>query len=227
MPVIPRLKAPLANMNGTPQMGKSPAAEQGETFTFTDPGKYLINAHDYWQRRYRQKHSKNRLGEKPNPITRFIAIPNVVKLSSPEVQLDASDSFDPVGTVVAYEWISSDKQKASGKITSLLFKTEGQYEIELVVTDNAGLKSTNIARQTITVKPEDTQLHPVAIIDVDDKEAILQRTVKFSAKRSRDVDGKIVQYEWTSSDNQKASGEDISLTFAENGDYTITLTVTD
>jgi len=206
--------------------GQITSGRTGETFTFTDPGKYLITL-TITGKDGTVKNTQKTVLVKAKPVARFIAIPNVVKLSSPEVQLDASDSFDPDGTVVDYRWTTSDAQKASGKITSLFFKTEGQYEIELVVTDDAGLKSINIARQTITVVPEEAQLHPVAIIDVDDKEAILQRTVKFSAKRSRDIDGKIVQYDWTSSDNQKASGEDISLTFAENGDYTITLTVTD
>ncbi len=206
--------------------GQITSGRTGETFTFTDPGKYLITL-TITGKDGTVKSTQKTVLVKAKPIARFIAIPNVVKLSSPEVQLDASDSFDADGTVVDYRWTTSDDQKTSGKITSLLFKAEGQYEIELVVTDDAGLKSTNIARQTITVVPEDAQLHPVAIIDVDDKKAILQRTVKFSAKRSRDIDGKIVQYDWTSSDNQKASGEDISLTFAENGDYTITLTVTD
>jgi PKD repeat protein len=198
----------------------------GETFTFTDPGKYLITL-TITGKDGSVKSTQKTVLVKAKPVARFIAIPNVVKLSSPEVQLDASESFDPDGTVVDYRWTTSDAQKASGKITSLFFKTEGQYEIELVVTDDAGLKSTNIARQTITVVPEYAQLNPIAIIDVDDKEAVLQRTVKLSAKRSRDVDGEIVQYDWTTSDNQKDKGEEVSFNFVENGDYTITLTVTD
>jgi uncharacterized repeat protein (TIGR02543 family) len=206
--------------------GQVTSGRTGETFTFNAPGKYLITLFITGQDGTVKSTQKTIL-VKAKPVARFIAIPNVVKLSSPEVQLDASDSFDADGTVVDYRWTSSDGQTASGKLTSLLFKKEGQYEIELITTDDDGLTSTNIARQTITVEPEDAQLNPLAIIDVDDKEAVLQRTVKLSAKRSRDVDGKIVQYDWRSSDNQKASGEEVSLTFPENGDYTITLTVTD
>ncbi|HDN25664.1 MAG TPA: PKD domain-containing protein [Thioploca sp.] len=161
------------------------------------------------------------------PVARFMAIPNVVKPSSPEVQLEASASFDADGRVVDYLWTLSNGQIVAGEKPTVSFDREGSYQISLVVTDDDGLSSTNVATQIVTVVPDVEKLAPVAIIDIDDKQAVSQRTVQLSAKRSIDADGRIENYEWHLSDGQTFTEETKELTFPEEGEYLVTLRVTD
>lgn len=53
-------------------------------------------------------------------------------------------------------------------------------------------------------------------------------TVSLDASNSSDDEnGEIISYEWKSSDGQEASGEQVELIFSDEGEYTITLKVTD
>jgi DNA-binding MarR family transcriptional regulator len=52
-------------------------------------------------------------------------------------------------------------------------------------------------------------------------------TVFFGAYRSTDVEGYIVDYAWDFGDGNTANGDILAHTYEENGNYTVTLTVTD
>jgi len=52
-------------------------------------------------------------------------------------------------------------------------------------------------------------------------------TVNFDASAASDADGTISRYDWQSSDGQMKSGKTTSFTFANAGEYNVTLTVTD
>jgi len=61
-----------------------------------------------------------------------------------EVQFDASDSFDPDGSIILYSWRFGDGTEISTtnpKITHT-FERPGEYIVELKVTDSANLSST-------------------------------------------------------------------------------------
>jgi PKD repeat protein len=55
------------------------------------------------------------------------------------VQLDASTSSDPDGSIVQYEWTLDGESIASGNPSSYTFNTPGEYVIRLTVTDDQGL----------------------------------------------------------------------------------------
>jgi len=165
---------------------------------------------------------------KAKPIARFKAIPNVVKPSKPVVQLDASETFDPDpdDVIVKYIWTASNGKTASGEVTSMHFDKPGQHEIELIVVDSDGLSSVS-AKQTITVMPEETaQFNPIAIIDAEETDRI-NRKVRVNGNRSRDIDGRIEEFIWTTSDGQKATGKEATLKFAKDGEYSVTLKTVD
>jgi PKD repeat protein len=54
------------------------------------------------------------------------------------VELDASASSDPDGTIVSWEWTFDDGTTASGEQVSHTFEDGGCHSIELVVTDDGG-----------------------------------------------------------------------------------------
>ncbi|ALG68277.1 LamG-like jellyroll fold domain-containing protein [Beggiatoa leptomitoformis] len=60
------------------------------------------------------------------------------------VNVDASSSNDPDGTIQRYEWLSSDGQMKSGKTATFTFEKAGDYAITLTVTDDKGATSQSV-----------------------------------------------------------------------------------
>jgi PKD repeat protein len=139
------------------------------------------------------------------------------------VTLNGVQSFDPDGSIVNYEWISSDGQRVFGASSSMTFVEAGIYVVSLVVTDDKGEVSPNVAVQTITVgsKP------PVARFRFYPREGKAPLTVTLDASESFDPDGEIIHYEWRASNGQEATGQQTEMTFNEPGEYQITLIVED
>jgi PKD repeat protein len=63
-----------------------------------------------------------------------------------QILLDASSSFDPDGTIVAYEWdLDNDgTTDASGQVTGVRYYSPGSHQVRLTVLDNSGLSSTTV-----------------------------------------------------------------------------------
>jgi PKD repeat protein len=70
---------------------------------------------------------------------------------------------------------------------------------------------------------------PSALFTVSQNNPIVGDTVSFDASESDDPDGNIDSYEWdfTGDGSVDATGEMVSRSFAEAGDYTVSLTVSD
>ena len=143
------------------------------------------------------------------------------------VTIDGSGSYDSDGTIVDYQWKSSDGQTASGVKSSLTFRAAGAYDIDLVVIDDFGSVNTNTAQQTIKVTLANDSKPPVAKFTATPTSGTAPLTVQLDASGSSDSDGIIVDYQWNSSDGQTASGRDATMTFDSVGTYKISLVVKD
>jgi hypothetical protein len=84
------------------------------------------------------------------PVPNFSATPTQGEAPL-TINLDASTSSDPDGSIQSYQWASSDGKTATGKLTSLTFGNAGTYTISLTVTDDKG--GTATAQKTVTVNP--------------------------------------------------------------------------
>jgi PKD repeat protein len=198
-------------------------------FTFTQSGIQVITLTVTDNHAVTASTEKTVILQSP-PVAKFVTIPTIVTLSKPTAQLDASTSFDTDGQVVDYTWtVSAGEGEIVGegeKPTITFPKREGDYQISLVVTDNEGLSSYTVTK-VVKVISDTGSLPPVAIIDVDEKYA-MSRIARLSAERSVDIDGEIQSYQWHISPmDETMTGKVIDLTFSEDGDYLITLTVTD
>ncbi|GAB6040917.1 PKD domain-containing protein [Endothiovibrio diazotrophicus] len=131
---------------------------------------------------------------------------------------------DSDGTIVAYNWSSSDGQTASGSRATMAFDREGVYLVTLEVVDNDGAHSETT--QEITVTPG-FNASPTAAFSATPTSGYLPLTVALNGSESTDSDGSIVSYVWSSSDGQESAGVSSNLTFSSAGTYEITLTVTD
>lgn len=68
---------------------------------------------------------------------------------------------------------------------------------------------------------------PVARFTVTSQGFSVPATVAFNGSASSDADGSVVSYQWDFGDNTSATGAVVSNIYSEQGNYTVTLTVTD
>jgi len=90
-------------------------------------------------------------------------------------------------------------------------------------TVSAGLMTT----VNVTLTPIPTNQPPIASFAYSPTAPLAGETVQFDATGSSDPDGSIVSYSWNFGDGGTASGAVVTHTFATNGTYSVTLTVTD
>ncbi|RKZ39154.1 MAG: hypothetical protein DRQ41_10985 [Gammaproteobacteria bacterium] len=136
------------------------------------------------------------------------------------VTLDASNSVDPFGSISSYTW-TINGQTFSGETKEKTFNEPGEHIIVLTVKDNDGNEAT--AQKTVTV----TNQVPTASFTASPLSGKAPLTVKLDASASKDTDGTIANYKWTSSDGKTLSGVKPTITFSKAGAYTIGLVVTD
>ena len=145
------------------------------------------------------------------------------------VAFNASASNDPDGNITSYAWSFGDeKPNGTGDVTTHTYPANGTYRVVLTVTDNGGEKNSTSKNITVSQKvnpPPTVKKYPVAVIELTNKTNL---TVTVSGFDSYALDGKtIVNYTWDFGDGMNASGANVTHTYAANGTYTITLTVTD
>ena len=83
------------------------------------------------------------------------------------VMYDASDSLDPHGTIIAYDWEFGDGTRDSGESVSHRFTQAGTYHTRLTVTDNAGGTDTADAMVTVAIGPHTELILNRGFEDVD------------------------------------------------------------
>lgn len=76
--------------------------------------------------------------ENQKPIAQFNANPGSSPSAPATVNFNASGSYDPDGTIVAYNWNFGDYQTGSGSNVNHTFTSAGVYPVILTVTDNRG-----------------------------------------------------------------------------------------
>lgn len=154
------------------------------------------------------------------PVAHFSYSP-LAPYTSVTVTYNASDSYDPDGTIVSYFWDFGDGTNNTGLTTTHAYADNGVYAVKLTVTDNDGLTNTETKSITVLNRP------PVASFTESATTIPTGTSVYFNASTSYDPDGSIVSYFWTFGDGKNATGVAVSHSYADNGVYTVTLVVTD
>jgi len=134
---------------------------------------------------------------------------------------NASASYDPDGTIVSYAWDFGDGTNGTGEITTHTYADNGTYTVTLTVTDNDGLTDTESKPITVLNRP------PTASFTESATTALTNEIIYFNASESYDPDGYIVTYFWDFGDGTNATGVIVDHSYADNGTYTVTLTVMD
>ena len=154
------------------------------------------------------------------PVALFSATPETAEIGE-TISFDASESYDPDGTIVSYLWDFGDGSTANGVEVDHAYSQYGVYTITLTVTDDDG------ATDTMSVTKSFVNKSPFASFTKSTQTAHLNEAVTFNAAESSDPDGTIVSYHWDFGDGSTANGVEANHAYSEYGVYLVTLTVTD
>ncbi len=137
------------------------------------------------------------------------------------ITFNASDGYDPDGTIVSYFWDFGDGTNATGVIVNHSYADDGAYNVTLTVTDDDGVTASTSSTKTILNRP------PVASFTESAETVLTGEIITFNASGSYDPDGIIVSYFWDFGDGTNATGIIVEHSYADDESYTVTLTVTD
>ncbi|MFB6083000.1 MAG: PKD domain-containing protein [Halorientalis sp.] len=135
------------------------------------------------------------------------------------VSFDATLSSDRDGELVATEWRFGDGTAASGSTVTHTFGTPGNYTVEVRVTDDDGATDTTTREIHVNAPPE-------AVLDAP-RTALTGQEVVLDAANATDPDGEIVDYDWDLAGTADSAGDTAVARFADDGNYTLSVTVTD
>jgi PKD repeat protein len=138
-----------------------------------------------------------------------------------QVTLDGSNSYDPEGGLLSYEWDFGDGASATGANAVHTFTDYGVYPVTLVVTDAQG----NTGEQRTEIHVENRP--PAARIALSDYAGNAPALVHFDATGSTDPENGSLNYHWDFGDGATATGPTQTHSYSQSGNYTVTLTVTD
>ncbi len=154
------------------------------------------------------------------PIASFTESAETVS-SDESIHFDASESYDPDGTIVAYSWDFGDGTTATGVAVDHAYEDDGIYTVTLTVTDDDGATGSATATKNVLNRP------PVALFTGNATTVMQNEAIDFDASESYDPDGTIVSYSWDFGDGTTVTGVTVDHAYSEDGNYTVTLTVTD
>ncbi|CAH1001345.1 hypothetical protein LEM8419_02246 [Neolewinella maritima] len=139
------------------------------------------------------------------------------------VTLDATESDDPDGTIVSYQW-EWEGGSTTGEVVDQVFTTPNAYDITLTVTDNEG--ATDFEVMTLTVVAPDN-IAPTAVATATPTAGTAPLVVQLDATGSTDEDGSIIGYTWIIPNQDTLTEPTPTVTFADAGTYPVVLIVTD
>ncbi len=149
---------------------------------------------------------------------------------------DASDATNATikftgnvsGNIAKYVWDFGDGTTSNDANPTHKYEKSGNYDVTLTVTDADGITYDAVSKEVKIVKIDQTtptNKPPVADFTVT-KASWKTRTVE-ATNNSSDPDGDLLEYTWTASDGYTSHDKDFKHVFADNIEYTITLTVSD
>jgi PKD repeat protein len=163
------------------------------------------------------------------PVASFTYSP-ISPVVNGTVTFNASESYDPDGYIISYEWNFGDGIiiNETNPVTTHIYDEAGYYTVKLTVIDNDTLTNTGtkpiIIAFAITLNPS---AGPVANFTYEPQHPCVNETITFDASASYDTNGHIVSYYWEFGDGTNSTGMIVDHFYVEAGYYTVRLTVKD
>ncbi|MCB0396765.1 MAG: PKD domain-containing protein [Flavobacteriales bacterium] len=134
-------------------------------------------------------------------------------------QLPHTVNFTDLSTgAVSWQWNFGNGATSAQKNPTYTYNTAGTYTVTLVATNAYGCKKTIVMTNHVVINPIDADFSP----DIDEGCAPL--TVNFTDQTSSD--STITSWQWVFDDGNTSSQQNPTNTFMQDGDFTVTLVVT-
>ena len=127
-------------------------------------------------------------------------------------------STDPDGTITARNWSFGDETTSTQANPLKTYSADGSYSVRLIVTDNRAARDT-VEKAVTVLQPNQP---PVASFTF----SCTNLSCSFS-DTSTDPDGSVAAWAWDFGDGAASTERNPSHTYASEGTYPVTLTVTD
>lgn len=165
------------------------------------------------------------LPSNPSLIANFTFTPTAPRILD-TVTFNATTSTNggaACGVNCTYDWNFGDGTTGSGAVVTHQFRAVGTYPVTLTVTDQRGAQATSIVPV-----PVGAGAPPTVAFTFSPAAPQPGRAIFFNASESKAADGRVlVEYFWDFGDGTTASGTAVSHTYAQEGDYVVTLKVVD
>ena len=194
------------------------------THGYTKHGIYTVALKVIDNEGFSDKESKS-ITVKSLPIATFAFSPES-PLVGETVTFNATESYDPDGTIDNYEWDFGDSTSeiyVSEKLTAIVthtYTTYGTYTVTLTVTDNDNLS--NSTTQEIRILAP-----PAAIFTYSPENPVKDELITFNATGSTPNGGVISQYVWDFGDGITGWGIILEHSYATLETYNVKLIVID
>jgi len=198
------------------------AVEQQAIHAYESYGDYIVGL--------QVTDTQGEIGIQTQSISIASQLPVTVLTYSPEfpsegetVLFDASESFDPDGEIVTYQWDFNGSGEfdlqGSAQTASYVYTSAGQFTPRVTVVDDQSDSASRAAFIEINAVP-------VAQFQVSRFDPNELEVVSFT-DLSRDSDGVIVAWLWDFGDGTISDAVSPSHVYQQSGTHTVTLTVTD
>ncbi len=165
------------------------------------------------------------------PVAKFIADPQAGQAPL-TVQFDSSQSYDPDGHNLTYEWFFGDMGIIGGGMSQdpnpvHTYDQPQNAIVTLKVTDDDTLYPLDNTFQLEIEVLDIVNENPVPLFTIIPDSGMATLTVDFDASDSYDPDGNITGYSWDFGDGGNAFGHIVQHDFTADGIYEISLIVGD
>ena len=155
------------------------------------------------------------------PPTASMNISVTVAYTGDTISFDGSNSSDPENQIANHYWSFGDGTSDTGPLVTHAYADDGWYTVRLTVMDQDSTYSFVEAVVMINNR------HPFAQAEATPSEAKTLDAMTFTGGSSKDDDGTVLWYRWDFGDGTIGYGETVAHAYTDDGDYTVTLTVTD
>ncbi len=140
------------------------------------------------------------------------------------MELDASESYDPEGYEIRFEWFVNGELRGAGERFSFSSQTPGNYNVTLNMTSDGPNTECAFSEESVPVR---VNSQPYAEISY---EPVIARDVeaRLRAVNAQDADGDDLRFIWEDEGiSGEAEGRSVQIRHTDAGRYQATLTVDD
>jgi PKD repeat protein len=155
------------------------------------------------------------------PPVADLEVTPTIAMTGDLITFDGSNSSDPENQIAEYFWSFGDGESGTGPQVTHAYHDDGWYTVRLTVVDQDSTAS------FVEVLVKIVNRAPEAKGEATPTEVKTLEEVSFTGLASKDDDGSVLWYRWDFGDGSVAYGPDVAHVFLDDGEYTVTLTVTD